>query len=81
VEESYKKLINFFGSEFSILLDVPIEEIIKIGELKIAEAIKRVREGRLYIEPGYDGEFGKVKIFTEKEKEEVFKEATQKELF
>lgn len=32
---------------------------------KLAEAIKRMREGKVYVEPGYDGEYGKVKVFGE----------------
>jgi PHP family Zn ribbon phosphoesterase len=35
---------------------------------EIAEALRRVRTGVLYIEPGYDGEYGKVKIFKEGER-------------
>ena len=33
------------------------------------EAIKRMREGDLHIEPGYDGEYGIVKIFKEEERD------------
>ena len=43
---------------------------------EIAEGIKRVREGRLYIEPGYDGLYGKVKIFEEGERKEISKQTS-----
>jgi PHP family Zn ribbon phosphoesterase len=29
----------------------------------VVEGIRRMREGRVYIEPGYDGEFGRVHLF------------------
>ncbi len=34
---------------------------------QIAEGIRRVREGRIHIEPGYDGQYGVVKVFTPEE--------------
>ena len=71
VEGHYQKLIQQFSNEFNILLDVPLEELDKFTLPKIAEGIKRVRDGKLMIEPGYDGEFGKVKIFHETEKDEL----------
>ena len=68
VEEQYQILIQKFSNEFNILLDVPSEELDKFTLPKIAEGIERVRDGKLIIDPGYDGEFGKVKIFHEAEK-------------
>jgi len=65
VKEQYQVLIQKFSNEFNILLDVPIEELNKFTLPKIAEGIKRVRNGKLIVDPGYDGEFGKVKIFQE----------------
>jgi len=65
VEEEYQKLIKEFKSEFNILLYEDISKIEKENE-KIAEAIERVRLGELLIIPGYDGEFGKIKIYGEK---------------
>ncbi len=44
----------------------------------MAEAIKRVREGRVFKEAGYDGEYGKIKVFKEGEEKTV---APQKTLF
>ncbi|HZI95677.1 MAG TPA: endonuclease Q family protein, partial [Candidatus Paceibacterota bacterium] len=68
VDKQYQILIQKFSNEFNILLDVSFEELSKFTLPRIAEGIKRVRSGKLIIEPGYDGEFGKVKIFQEKEK-------------
>ncbi|MGI6340736.1 MAG: endonuclease Q family protein [Minisyncoccales bacterium] len=62
VDKEYVKLIEEFKSEFNILLYENILNIEKVNKT-IALAIKKVREGDLQIIPGYDGEFGKVKIF------------------
>jgi len=70
VEGYYQELIQKFSNEFNILLDVSLEELNKFTLPKIAEGIKRVRDGKLIIEPGYDGEFGKVEIFHKKNEEE-----------
>ena len=64
VQAKLDGLREMFGSEMNILRRVPTSEIEKeFGDI-LAEAISRVREGRLTIEPGYDGEFGRVKIFS-----------------
>ena len=81
VETVYFQMLNKLGSEFTILLDTPIPEIEKHFGEKIAEAIDRVREGKLFINPGYDGEYGTVKIFDEKERKDVVHSKAQKSLF
>jgi uncharacterized protein (TIGR00375 family) len=68
VWEIYKDLILNFENELNILLNVPISEIKLASNELIAEGVKRVREGKLYIFPGYDGEYGKVYIFEENER-------------
>lgn len=60
----YDNMIKNLGPELSILLDVPIVTIKKVAGERIAEGIRRVRAGELRIEPGYDGEYGKVRIFS-----------------
>ena len=64
VEREYKNLIEKFGSEFNVLLETPIFDLKSETLPEIAEGIIRMREGKVYIEPGYDGVYGKIKVFS-----------------
>ena len=66
----YNNLIEKFGNEFNILMNVSKEEFLKkeIDE-KLAELILKSREGKMKVKPGYDGEYGKV-LLEEREKQE-----------
>ncbi len=63
VEREYKKLIHQCGTEFNVLLDRDEEALRAVTTPMIAEAICRIRTGNIAVEPGYDGEYGKVHIF------------------
>jgi uncharacterized protein (TIGR00375 family) len=76
VSMMYDQLINTFGPEFDILLKTPLEDLAKSAPADIAEGVRRVRSGQICIEPGYDGVFGKIKIFSEKEKSRSFGQKT-----
>lgn len=76
VDAEYQKLIKAFNSEFNILLDVPFEELKEVAFNNIAEGVIKVREGKVNISPGFDGEYGKVKIFSDVEKREAIRQKT-----
>lgn len=61
----YEQLLAKVGSEFYLLLDAPIEEIMRAtSDPLIAEAIRHMRAGTVSVTPGYDGIFGTVKMFS-----------------
>ncbi|MBU2577446.1 endonuclease Q family protein, partial [Patescibacteria group bacterium] len=69
----YQNLIEKLGSELTILMKIRTEEIARLAGEKIAEGIKKVRKGDIHIKPGFDGEYGKVKVWPQEEKKIVQK--------
>ena len=76
VEEEYKNLIEKFENEFKVLLDVSRQDLESTTLPEIAEGIIRVKEGRVNIEPGYDGVYGKLRIFSKGEQKTLSKQGT-----
>ena len=67
IGEVYSQLIKNFKNEFNILLNVNKEELEKIVSGKLVNVILKNREGKLNIQAGYDGVYGKV-IIEDKDK-------------
>ncbi len=64
VTKEYQNLITHFGNEFNILLNVTESDLKSATLPEIAEGIIRVRNGEVQVDPGFDGVFGKVRIFS-----------------
>lgn len=63
VQRQYEKMVERLGNEFSILREVPEEEIKRMAGSLIAEGIRRLRAGKVERIPGFDGEYGTIKLF------------------
>ena len=67
----YNRAIETLGPELGILLDKSVEEIETANVPLLAEAVMKMRTGDISIDPGYDGEYGKVNLFSRQEKEQL----------
>ena len=76
----FKEIISAGGNEFQVLLDLPTEELSKIMPELLARGILRVREGKLRLISGFDGQYGKIEIFSQTERKLV-KDNKQVSLF
>ena len=81
VQSAYEDLVQKAGGEYQVLLDLSYEKLAELTQPIIVEGIKRNREEKLYIEPGFDGRYGKIQIFTETEREKFSSGGSQKALF
>ncbi len=70
----YNMLISKFGDEYTTLMEASMEEMSSYVDQKIADAVIRVREGRVKVIPGYDGVYGQLIIFENQMKKEEKKE-------
>jgi len=73
----YNLLVEKFGDEYSVLIDASKEALSIAVDEKIAEAIIKVREGRIKVVPGYDGVYGQLVIFDERFTEKTLSQRVQ----
>jgi uncharacterized protein (TIGR00375 family) len=76
VVQQYQELLKIFNTELNILLNIDKKELQRITLPEIAEGIIRAREGKVIINPGYDGVYGKIGIFSKKEKKNYIAQKT-----
>ena len=69
VSTAFNRAILALGPELDILLARSLDDIESAHIPLLTRAIDKMRSGDVHIEPGYDGEYGKVALFTEKEKQ------------
>ena len=62
VWKTYNLLIEHFGNEYNVLLDIPIEAIAQVSDKVVASTIKKVRSSTFRVAPGYDGVYGKMEL-------------------
>ena len=67
VEREYFRLLACLGPELFILRDAPLEDIAHAAGPLMAEGIRRLRDGVVEVEPGYDGEYGKIHVIGKNE--------------
>jgi DNA helicase-2/ATP-dependent DNA helicase PcrA len=67
VEQTYEDLVRRVGPELSILQGVPAEDLRAAGWPLVAEAVQRMRAGRVIRQAGYDGEYGVIRLFEPRE--------------
>lgn len=75
VTQLYDRLVADGRTEFGILLDLPIDEIVRASTSEMGLAIERVRRGELYIRPGYDGEYGVISVLNPDERKPIVSQA------
>ncbi len=71
VAGAYERLVHAAGSELGLLLDADLADVERWGGAVLREAVQRVRERRLDIDEGHDGEYGRIRVFGDGEAGEL----------
>lgn len=56
-------LAGRLGPELPILQDLPLDAVAEVAPPVLVEALRRLRQGSVGREPGYDGVYGRIQIF------------------
>jgi uncharacterized protein (TIGR00375 family) len=66
--QAYRSAVGALGPELRILQMLEPAEIERAGIPLLGEAIRRMRARKIEIIPGFDGEYGKIRIFSAQER-------------
>ena len=69
VGAKYEAMLEGLGPEFTILREVPLEDIQRAAGPLVAEGIRRLRSGQVARKPGYDGAYGVIELLSPAERE------------
>jgi DNA helicase II / ATP-dependent DNA helicase PcrA len=67
VARNYDRVVSSLGPELDILQNVPVEDVARAGSSLLAEALARLRAGKVIRDAGYDGEYGVIRLFEDGE--------------
>ena len=65
VQREYRRITGELGSEIQALIWTKADDLITVAGEKLAEAVLRARAGDVQVDPGYDGLYGKIRIWPE----------------
>ena len=63
VQNVYRRLCDELGSELEVLARADEAQLNRVAGEQVAEAVIKARRGQVSIEPGFDGEYGKVRVW------------------
>ncbi|HVN83167.1 MAG TPA: endonuclease Q family protein [Terriglobia bacterium] len=67
VDRIYEAALGCGATEYQILLEMSESDLKSFVDPQVSEGIVRVRESRLKVVPGFDGVYGSIELFEEKE--------------
>ena len=65
------KFIHEFGSEFTVLNDVPVPDLARMAPESVSQGVDRMRRGLIKIRPGHDGEYGSIQLFGDEKEDDA----------
>ena len=68
VQSLYMDMLRKLGPELNVLWSYPLDRMGQVAPEIIVEAVRRGRNGKVSLLPGYDGEYGQVTVFGEGER-------------
>jgi len=71
VQAYYESVLQALGPELAILHTLPVDAVDNAGVPLLTEAVKRMRSGEVHIFPGFDGQYGEIKVFTPQERDRL----------
>lgn len=65
VQRQYQQILSEFGNEFFILREIPLAALRERGFSDLADGLHNMRTGQVSVQPGYDGVYGVIKVFSD----------------
>jgi uncharacterized protein (TIGR00375 family) len=62
VSNQWRRLVDTYGDEVSVLIDAELKEINDFADEMVVTAIQMFREGRIILQPGGGGQYGKIEL-------------------